>query len=419
MTLFPNLTDAIKHTSTEFGSFYMKGLVGSPTTDIPTLRHRQALIQNLSSSGVDDQIFSLLNTREVREGERHLLRMWSPKNDLPSAITSMFYRSHERVNRIANSSPLALEVGIDCDHVEQVVFTGARVVSVAAAFLDGACRIIRGTAPAPVTALTNNLIGFNGPGFAIALLIPSALVRIPTTLTASLNCVNLKAQCDWTRVSLYADIVLHKKLLLVASYYRAMKNIYEKLVRHPELTQHLSHFQKLNDFFHNERLALMFRILESRTFDGEAGWFFRRGNVYYVLGQLCKEEVRNLFAPALIAMGEIDTFVAAAKLMKEFREKRVTFCFPQYLEGKHSPELIAKNFWNVLINPETVEANSVSFVESSPVRCHIITGPYADGKTTVLRSIAEAIIFGQSLGFAPAAELAFTPFSVSVNATHL
>ncbi len=109
-------------------------------------------------------------------------------------------------------------------------------------------------------------------------------------------------------------------------------------------------------------------------------------------------------APFFALIAEMDTYHAIATRMIEQADKPNKLCFAQILQ-QAKPKFEAKGFWNVMIKDPVPN----SLIED---RLMILTGPNAGGKSTVLRSILQNIIFSQTFGFAAAEFFASTPYDV-------
>ena len=156
----------------------------------------------------------------------------------------------------------------------------------------------------------------------------------------------------------------------------------------------------------SDRLNKLIDMLETSTFTGEASFFSITGRVLaaYELMQQVKDEL----TPAIAAAGELDMYVACAKLYNSRTNKDNKYCFAQFVESK-TPVLEAKNFWNPFINPDTVVPNDALFNDQN--RNILLTGPNTGGKSTILKGLMINVIMAQTFGIAPADSLTLTPFA--------
>jgi len=109
------------------------------------------------------------------------------------------------------------------------------------------------------------------------------------------------------------------------------------------------------------------------------------------------------------AAGELDMYVALAKLYKSREGKEAHYCMVNFIENSTTPIIDAQNFWNPFINPDTVAVNNTTLDASCPNS--ILTGPNTGGKSTVIKGIMINILMAQTFGIAPAESLTLTPFS--------
>lgn len=120
------------------------------------------------------------------------------------------------------------------------------------------------------------------------------------------------------------------------------------------------------------------------------------------------QKVKHEFAPILRAVGELETLVAAAQLIKNQQKSGGQFCFVDLL-NQSTPEVVGLNFWNPLLDPAKTVTNDIFF--NHDLRSMILTGPNAGGKTTYATAIMLNLILGQTLGIAAAQSFSFTLFS--------
>lgn len=207
-------------------------------------------------------------------------------------------------------------------------------------------------------------------------------------------------------------------MLSVARYYRSMKEIYQLLKLNPEITSQLEHFGNLDQFFNNEKLFNLFAAFESRTFDGEASYFFQRGNVLFSWRQLESAEVQKEFAKAIQAIAEIDTVTGLATLFQEFEGSAgATYCFPTIDSSSDTPFISISDGWHPVVGKASV-LNSIDLGGATDNPNIIVSGPNAGGKSTALRTITTAAIMFQSMGIAPARKMHTTIYSYIESLMH-
>lgn len=101
--------------------------------------------------------------------------------------------------------------------------------------------------------------------------------------------------------------------------------------------------------------------------------------------------------------------MSAAKLYKEFEQKKVTYCFVDFVQAD-KPIVRLQSFWNPFVDDAKVVPNSLTLGDCERSNI-ILTGPNAGGKSTVLKAAAISLIFAQTFGIAPAQSMTLTPMS--------
>lgn len=405
------LGSVLNRSKTELGKAYLLGLIARPTANIQTLKKRQSLVKRLT--GPNHKLTHALrdHLEKMPIGEAQLISFWNEGLELPDCINKQYIRYNDRFDDTFNRSSLALEIHSGLRKIKKITTAATHVASTALLPLY-ALSLTGALAPSVfLTAYATRFIGTLGPLYAVVSAIPSTYTTAMTAVVAGgFAGFNLEGRIRWFLADLAIDSVLQKKLVAVASYFRNMKAIYELLATRPDLTSDLEHFEKLHAFINNKKLSNLFAALESRTFNSEASYFFRRGNVLLAWNLLQDPKVRKEFESALTAIAEIDAFMSIAQLYNENRGGRVQFCFPEYVEGSRKPSIELNNFWNPFVSREKVVPNSIRLGSSAEAPNAIITAPNAAGKTTVITSIAASIVLAQSICIAPG-EMRLTPFT--------
>ncbi|MCF7900128.1 hypothetical protein K9K77_01330, partial [Candidatus Babeliales bacterium] len=104
------------------------------------------------------------------------------------------------------------------------------------------------------------------------------------------------------------------------------------------------------------------------------------------------------------------TYAGIATLVDNNQKPDTPYTPAGYITGTHSPLIDIKNMWNPFVPQKHVVTNSI-VLGSNERHNGIITGPNAGGKSTFLKGLTISIISGQTIGFVPATDMKFTPFS--------
>ncbi len=207
---------------------------------------------------------------------------------------------------------------------------------------------------------------------------------------------------------------IQAKLIHAASYINSLKAISVGAKKNavlektfPLITQLDEELKKLSE--RSKEIKQLLALLETSTFKGKPHALSLYGRMYVAYNLLHK--VKNELVDAMIAAGELDAYMSCARLLKEFDDKRVQFCFPKYLTNNTKPSIEIYNFWNPAINNKIAVTNSIIIGGPEHKQNVIVTGPNAGGKSTTMKGLIISIIMAQSLGIAPAQALTFTPFT--------
>ena len=398
-------------TKTEMGRAYFLGLITRPTSDLTILKNRQALIKEFLTHPELLQE-TRLTLENMKEGEAHLLSLWDTNMQIPGCVSSQYFKLNPQINTVLNRSPIALDIsstgeltkkwtGVAIQTTSAVLFplyTLSQVAHQATGFKN----------PEFLESYVTRFIGTSGHVFALAASI-SKIKPLVTLVAGTYISMGLSEKYKWTMAEMALDSVLQKKLVPVASYYRNIQTLYSLLSKEPNIAEKLECFSRLEKFVHSESLQPLFSILESSTFNTEAEYFFRRGNVFAAWELLQDKKIQKEIEEVLPAIAEIDTFISIAQLMQESKDQRVTYCFPEYIENSEFPILEVEEFWNPLVDQDKAVVNSIHFGLGAPSRNGVITAPNGSGKSTVLRSLA-LVVLAQSIGIYPSKLIKFTLF---------
>lgn len=213
------------------------------------------------------------------------------------------------------------------------------------------------------------------------------------------------------------DKHFYKKVVYVAKYINNLKAVAQVISKNHELISRMPSIITFNEYLDkleksSKDMNYLFDLLEKETFNGE----YSSLNIYRERVEVAFRliaELKDKFVDAMITLGEIDAQMSIARLCKEFKDKRVTFCQPIYIDPTQvdTPSVKLIDFWNPFIDSEKVVPSSLTAGQlfGQPQNI-IITGPNASGKSTITKAFIMSAIMAQSLGIASAKEMTFTPF---------
>jgi hypothetical protein len=274
-------------------------------------------------------------------------------------------------------------------------------------------------APAQIRATTEGYIGTAGIMWKALFDQSHGLAFIQALLALTIGikmALRAKDEVQEIHVGLLWGKLLHQKIYLLGQYIKHMQHIHRFIQKHPEINKNLTTYKHLNDFFINQdqHTKQLLKIITSPTFstpyNNHTDLIFNRfGKVLVAYKLLLEKSVQQKLSQALACMAELDAFTSIAKLLKEYEQKRVHYCFATYLENK-TPLIQLNEYWNPFIDANIAKTNTTNLGIDVGVPNIIITGPNSAGKSTILKSIALALIMAQSLGIAPATSMQCTPF---------
>lgn len=407
-----SLSAAIDRTQSAMGYTYLLGLVSRPTSDLNTIGKRQAFIKHLAFE--DRNLLHSLQTelKELGAAEAQTLSFFDGKLQIPGCIQEQYYKYNEWINERLNRSAISLEMSSSLCKIRKLTST----------FIQGASIVVFPLYSLSVTGalgqeaeenldfLTSRFIGQSGPLFAMTSLM-DPYTKAVAALSAATSCaMNIKNKTKWMVADFSIDSILQNKLVSVATYYKRMKALYTLMLKYPTLTQSLEHFDKLKAFYEDESLKPLFHALESNTFNGNASFFFRRGNTLVAWSMLQQEETLNKLEVAMTAIGEIDAFVSTASLLENQEEGAQGYCLAEFNTESDTPDIDLEGFWNPMVDPNVVVPNTLKLGRKHGTPNAIITGPNAAGKSTTARAVLASVDLALSLGIIPAKRGKITPF---------
>lgn len=204
---------------------------------------------------------------------------------------------------------------------------------------------------------------------------------------------------------------LQEDLMKLARALYHVKGVGEKLSQHSTLTNLLPEsgpfftmFQKKNA--NSQDMRELLEMLDTRTFKGKPSFFSHPGRI--LAANSLMSATKNEWARIFKAIGHIDAYMSIAKLMKKYKNQRVSYCFAEYVKSD-TPYLYMEEFWDPQIDPKRVVTNTLEL--NNDMRNIYITGPNMGGKSTTIKAIGMNLLLTR-LGIAAAKSIKLTPFSM-------
>jgi hypothetical protein len=204
---------------------------------------------------------------------------------------------------------------------------------------------------------------------------------------------------------------LQSRLISVAEYLRAIKELHELAVENPCLEQVFPIEQVYGRLFNSQfdDVNKLVNLLMTKTFVGEASFFSRSGRV--LVAHTLMNKVKGEFLDCMQLIGEVDAAVAVAKLYTSFAgNDKATYSFAEYAT-QNRPYMQAVDFWNPLVDPRVVVTNNMQLGQEGAVRNIILTGSNRGGKSTLLKATMLNALLAQTITVVPAKRYVATPFA--------
>lgn len=143
-------------------------------------------------------------------------------------------------------------------------------------------------------------------------------------------------------------------------------------------------------------------------------WSYIRGNSGKLLATYnLFIEHKDSLKSAMYALGQLDSFIGIATLVKEAKATFPTHCytFTKFLDRSEqtTPCIMLDGMWYPMLNPETVVDNTIE-MNAHKTRNMILCGPNAGGKSSFISGVASNLLLSQTFGIAAAKSAVITPF---------
>lgn len=416
-----SLVEKIHRTNTQVGKALFACMLANPLSEIAELKKRQAIIREMTENQeLYDQLS--LHLDQIACVESLMLSFWA--HDPLEQSAQRHYLNipgATKLNEMLNRNDAVLEATTLWDNKLRVIHA---TTSAMAAVILPAYAVSKMVGYKPSKRFEHFAYDLFRGGTLIALLkygfsfvkhtgdLRDAASRGAMLGDGILYSFSIKGNCEWVRDNMYLDMCLQEKLIDVASYIKTTECCARLINESPKLASLLATMPDLNKALHQlpqefEELAQFFELIRSSTFTGQASVISRKGRVLvaYKLMHLIKKHLQ----PLIGFIAEVDAYMSAATLYKEFGHQKARYCFVDFI-ARDKPLIELHNFWNPFVDNAKVVTNSLTL--GGHQRSNIIlTGPNAGGKSTVLKATALSLILAQAFGLAPAQSMMLTPMS--------
>lgn len=389
---------SIDRTKTTAGKIALQKMLLCPLSDIEQLQARQAIVKELISN---KELFEQLDEQldRIKQHENDMIWFWK---DLDTEVHQHFdtvYFTHEYLTPL-NKKSIALS---SWSRFCTVVLPGISLYAawyIFSMLKDVVYYTYHYENDTKKQCLNYGYVGFMTLYFSI------------------LNKLTINKAID----TCTTENGIHEKMAHVHSYIDSIRSLATTVsstagLNHYEATLALKPSQE-------QQAQELLEVLDNGCFDKEPSIIRNKGVILSSFKMMF--DAKDNLIPAMLASGEVDAYLSIAKLYKENEtHPRAPYCFAEFesgvwyeelcgpnniIDARFSPVLNITNLWHPFINQDCVVTNSIKLGSTSRPKDMLLTGPNAGGKSTILKSIAVAVILAQTFGIAPAQEIRLTPF---------
>lgn len=209
---------------------------------------------------------------------------------------------------------------------------------------------------------------------------------------------------------------LQTKLIAISSAIREIFKVYNAVVKNKTLRAAIPSLKHVDQLAHkSQELSEFLKLITTNTFAGQASFFSLTGRV--LAANKLMAEIKNHLVKSFEAIGEVDAYLAMAKVLDKFENKQARFSFVDFVENANRPHFDVEGFWlpqllhdkNIKKEKQSIVVNSIKM--GADLRNMILTGPNTAGKSTIIKALICCLLLAQSYGVAPVQRMNFTPFS--------
>jgi DNA mismatch repair protein MutS len=401
----------IDYTSTFLGRHYLENIIKHPVKDIDELKKRQEIARHLAKDG---RFFKELtdNLDELKKLEKSVLWTLKKKTHEEQRIIDSVYFQNKYLKMFnENESVMTFY------NYFRIVFSPVYGLLSPVLFLLIPYFYLRYITRVPITfmgyfrlfkasflgggipnsaQLFGNQAGGSGGGMRVppargGSIFGIAYSRIFSILLSTIFYIqNVLNSIEISKRTHEIINEIHSKLNDVSQFYSIAYKVLEDT----------------KSIFSRDEMKHCMPQLTHQLFKNNPGVFTNKGMILISYLNVARESKLN---DVLSCIGEIDFFASCSKIIDEFKNKQVHFCYPEFL-SQTTPYINMKEVWHPYLDPEKVVPNDIIIGDSHMNL--VITGPNAGGKSTFIKSATLALTMAQTLGIAPCSSLRMTPFTL-------
>lgn len=215
--------------------------------------------------------------------------------------------------------------------------------------------------------------------------------------------------------------IMQKRLGGFADFIHSAAQVKKLADEYPELNKGITSVQRAQTVFENKQeIVPLVDLLQEPVFQKPYtfSYFFDSGTILATYKGV--QEKKEKFVEVIEMLGELDSCLSMAKLIKENSQHPVGYCLAQVNEMDH-PYVNMKSFWLPLLDPAKAIANDLQLGGGDDnVQQIILTGSNTGGKSTVgLKAPLVGLYLAHSLGIVPARECVLSRFDSFASYLHV
>ncbi|WP_342265123.1 MutS-related protein [Cardinium endosymbiont of Philonthus spinipes] len=419
----------INRTTTVLGECALATLLVTPTSDITTLSNRQRTLQVLLE---DPACLAALkqSLEAYRNVEQSLLSLWTYTDPLYTHayrdyMAKRFLSTNPTTNKIANklnmriffrnlldiygefvALPLVGLFWCEASHWMTCISKGG--------WMEGNRRDTYAPFPffVPIMSIASVVNAYNHTD-GKPLLLP--FLGVAATHAAAI----WRGYCGIKSYQEYSAVFcnLASRMRDVQIFMKTIQQLSNIVAAHQELETHYGpSLSAIRELLAKRKEPTEIGVMVSNLLDMKLdNWSYIRSNSGKLLATYnLFIEHKDCLKPAMYALGQLDSFMGIATLVREAKEAFPAHCytFTKFLDRskQKTPCIQLEAMWNPMLNPATVVDNEVD-LDATKTRNMILCGPNAGGKSSFISGVASSILLSQTFGIAAAKSAVITPFN--------